>query len=231
MKRSSNYYALNSKVKKEEMKEAYASNPLPKKLAAQKNYATNPLPKKLAAKKNYASNPLPKKLAAKKNYASNPLPKKLAAKKNYTLNPLPKKLGMKKWYRKHHSIVLQHRHSQSIVHRRAARLLHHAFHWVRENLKKKVYLMQNKQKLLPRAHYALTEPKLDRKQMYVKNIKKRISQKPTLRRKLLNAFKSARKPLAEKIKTSKLTYAVVSIASRRLLQRVLKYVSRVWVMY
>ena len=48
-----------------------------------------------------------------------------------------------------------------------------------------------------------------------------ITQKPTLRRKLLNAFKIARKPLAEKIKTSKLTY-VVSIASRRLLQRVLK---------
>ena len=57
---------------------------------------------------------------------------------------------------------------------------------------------------------------------YVKVIKQRIAQKPSLRRKLLNAFKSARKSLVEKIKTSELTYAVSSIASRRLLQRVLK---------
>ena len=181
----------------------------------------------MAVKKRYASNPLLMKLAAKKSYALIPLPKKLAAKKNYASNPLPKKLGMKKWYRKHRSIVLQHRHShyyQSIMHRRAARLLRHALHRVRENLKNKVYRMQNKQKLSSerRARYALTEPKLDMKQMYVKLIKQRIAQKPSLRRKLLNAFKSACKPLAEKIKTSKLTYAVSSIASRRLLQRVLK---------
>ena len=73
-----------------------------------------------------------------------------------------------------------------------------------------------------RARYALTEPKLDTKHMYVKLIKQRIVQKPSLRRNLLNAFKSARKPLAEKIKTNKLTYAVSSIAPRSLLQRVLK---------
>ena len=110
------------------------------------------------------------------------------------------------------------------MHRRAARLLHHALHRVRENLKNKVYHMQNKQKLLPerRARYALTEPKLDTKQLYVKLIKQKIAEKPSLRHKLLNAFKSARKPLAEKIKISKLAYAVSSIASRRLLQRVLK---------
>ena len=35
LKQSSNYYAPNSEVKKEEMKEAYASNLQPKKLAAQ----------------------------------------------------------------------------------------------------------------------------------------------------------------------------------------------------
>ena len=137
-------------------------------------------------------------------------------------NPLPKK-----WYRRHCSIVLQHRHShyyQSIMHRIAARLLHHALHRVRENLKNKVYRMQNKQKIssAKKAHYAIKEPKLDMKQMYVKLIKQKIAQKPSLRHKFLNAFKSARKPLAEKIKTSKLSYAVSSIASRRLLQRVLK---------
>ena len=217
---------------------SYASNPLPKKLAAKKSYASNPLPKKLAAKNRYASNPLPKKLAAQKRYTLNPLPKKLAAKNKYASNPLPKKLAMQKWYvcklhqknladkkrYRNHSLMLQKQYYQSIVHRRAARLLHHALHRVRENLKNKVYRMQNKQKIssAKKTHYAIKEPKLDTKQMYVKLIKQRIAQKPSLRRKLLNAFKSARKPLAEKIKTSKLAYAVLSIASRRLLQRVLK---------
>ena len=52
--------------------------------------------------------------------------------------------------------------------------------------------------------------------------KKRIAEKPLLKRKLLNAFKSAPKPLAEKIKTSKLAYAVLNIATQRLLLRLLK---------
>ena len=60
--------------------------------------------------------------------------------------------------------------------------------------------MQNKQKLLSErwARYALTEPNLDSKQMYVKLIKQRIAQKKTLRHKLLNAFKSARSLLLKK---------------------------------
>ena len=124
-------------------------------------------------------------------------------------------------------LILQQRRSRyyrSVVHNRAARLLHHSLHRVRENFKNKVYRMQNKLKIssAKKAHYAIKEPKLDMKQMYVKSIKQRIAQKPSLRRKRLNAVKSARKPLAENIKASKLTYAVVSIASRRLLQRVLK---------
>ena len=110
-----------------------------------KNYASNPLPKKLAGKKTILclrnwqvrkSMPqiLFKKFAVKKKYASNPLLMKSASKKNYASNPKQNKLGIKKWYRKHRSIVLQHKHSryyQSIVHRRAARLLYHSLNRVK----------------------------------------------------------------------------------------------------
>ena len=94
---------------------------------------------------------------------ANPLPKKLAAKKNYASNPLPKEL--ENWYRRHLSMVRHSHYYQSIVHRRAARLLHHALHQVRENLKNKVYRMQNKQKIssAKEAHYAIKEPNLDTK--------------------------------------------------------------------
>ena len=109
----------------------------------------------------------------------------------------------------------------SILHRRAAGALNRASNCIRFNAAQKLQCKSDK--LGPsQKRYALKEPKLDTKQMYVKLIKKRIAEKPSLKRKLLNAFKSARKPLAEKIKTSKLAYAVLNIATRRLLLRPLK---------
>ena len=53
-------------------------------------------------------------------------------------------------------------------------------------------------------------------------MKTKIHSKPTLKRKLLHAFRSSRKPLADKIKPSKLCNAVFNIAARKLLNKVLK---------
>ena len=97
----------------------------------------------------------------------------------------------------------------------------------RENAKNKLYRNQNKERIViaktaKRARYVLTEPKTDVKEKYVQNMKKRIHSKPTLKRKLLHAFRSSRKPLADKIKPSKLCNAVSNIAARKLLNKVLK---------
>ena len=56
----------------------------------------------------------------------------------------------------------------------------------------------------------------------MRNMKKEILLKATLKHKLLCAFRSTRKPLAAKIKPSKLMIAVSNIASRKLLHLVLK---------
>ena len=61
----------------------------------------------------------------------------------------------------------------------------------------------------------ITEPKLDVQERYVKNMKKKISSKPTLKQKLVRAFKNNRKPLADKIKPSKLSNVVSNIAARK----------------
>ena len=53
-------------------------------------------------------------------------------------------------------------------------------------------------------------------------MKRNISSKPTLKRKLLYALRSSRKPLADKVKPSKLCNAVSNIAARKLLNKVLK---------
>ena len=70
--------------------------------------------------------------------------------------------------------------------------------------------------------YSLHEPKQETKELYVKVMKKRITSIVSLRCKLIIAFRSRRKALAEKVRASKLTNAVLNIAVRKLLNKVLK---------
>ena len=72
------------------------------------------------------------------------------------------------------------------------------------------------------ACYSPHEPKQETKELYVKVVKKRITSIVSLRCKLIIAFRSTCKVLAEKVKASKLTNAVSNIAVRKLLNRVLK---------
>ena len=222
-------YASNPKAKKEAVKARYASNPKAKKEAVKARYASNPKAKKEAVKARYASNPEPKKEVEKARYASNPEPKKRAVSKRYTTNPEAKKNYIDNGIA-HCSAVLQKQsrhYYASIKRRRAARLLRHAVNRSRDNAKNKLYRNQNKKRIViektaKRARYVLTEPKTDVKEKYVQNMKTKIHSKPTLKRKLLHAFRSSRKPLADKIKPSKLCNAVSNIAARKLLNKVLK---------
>ena len=183
-------YRTNAEKKKYALKKAYSINADGVKSAAKTRYASNPEPKKEAVKARYASNPDAKREAIKARYASNPEPKKRAVSKRYTSNPEAKNKLHRQWYSKHCSAVLQKRcrhYYASIKRRRAARLLHHAVHRSRENAKNKLYRNQNKEIILiaktaKRARYVLTEPKLDVKEKYVQNMKKKIHSKPTLKR-------------------------------------------------
>jgi hypothetical protein len=97
-------------------------------------------------------------------------------------------------------------------------------HRSRNNERSKANYKQNKHEVLrtQKARYYLTEPKADKKELYVQNLKKSIASQSALRKKLFRAFKGSRQPLAEKIQKSKLTKAVLNIASRKLLYSVLK---------
>ena len=72
------------------------------------------------------------------------------------------------------------------------------------------------------ARYSLHEPKQETKELYVKEMKKRITSLVSLRCKLIVAFRSSCKALAEKVKASKLTNAVLNIAVRKLLNQLLR---------
>ena len=83
---------------------------------------------------------------------------------------------VKNRYNANRSAVLLRRRSQyyaSRMCRRAARLLHHALHRSRENVKNKLYRKKNKQgiSIAKKACYALNEPKMDTREAYVKKMK------------------------------------------------------------
>ena len=144
----------------------------------------------------------------------------MAMKSRYASNPEVKKLMVKTRYNANRSGVLLRRRSQyyaSRMCRSAARFLHHALHHSRENAKNKKSIS-----IAKKARYALNEPKMDTREVYVKNMKKKITSKPTLKRELLRTFRSCCNPLAEKIKPIELTNAVLNIYTRKLLNRVLK---------
>ena len=160
-------------------------------------------------------------------YASKGESHKSSMKSRYASNPEVKKSMVKTRYNANRSGVLLRRRSHyyaSRMCRRATRLLHHALHRSRENAKNKLYRKKNKQSIsiARKARYALNEPKMDTREVYVKSMKKRITSKPTLKRELLRAFRSCCNPLAEKIKPIKLANAVLNISTRKLLNRVLK---------
>ena len=97
----------------------------------------------------------------------------------------------------------------------------HALNRSQDNEKSKASWENNLEKIsmARKARYFLTEPKTDKKELYARNS---ISSKPVLSKKLLRAFKGSRQPLAAKINESKLTKAVLNIASRKLLHSALK---------
>ena len=206
------YKALNRATIRSAMRDAYASNSAPQKEAVRQRYTSNPSPKKRAARKQYRCNPAPQTIAVKRRYACNPDANKKAARMRYLRFRSATLHGRRKQY------------YASMLSRRAARLRHHALHRSRDNEKSRAYYKQNKDKVLipQKARYFLTEPKTDKKELYVQNLKKSIASQSALRKKLLRAFKGSRQPLAEKIKESKLTKAVLNIASRKLLHNVLK---------
>ena len=130
---------------KEDARKQYKTNPEPKRRAASKQYSAHPEPKKRAARKPYKTNPEPKRRTARKQYRINPEPKRRTAHKQYSTNSESKKRAACKQYNNHPG-----------RNKAAAR--------VRRALNCDSICAQK------RAKYALGEPKLDVKDMYVKEI-------------------------------------------------------------
>ena len=182
-------YASNPEAQKEAVKARYAFNLEGEKEAVKARYACNPEGKKEAEKARYTSNPKAQKEAVKARYAFNPEAKKRAVSKRYTANPEANCFLHRQWYSKHCSAVFQKRcrhYYSSVKKPLASRLLRHAVNRSRDNIKNKLYRNQNKERILiaktrKRSRYVLTEPKIDVKEKYVQNLKKKIHSKPTLR--------------------------------------------------
>ena len=105
-------------------------------------------------------------------YASNPERKRVEVRARYAANPKHKKLIVNKWCMKHQSAILQRRKNTyyaSIMHRRAARLLHHGLH--RERKEQAVPTAKQANIMIAqRARYVPTAPRLDVKETCVRKV-------------------------------------------------------------
>ena len=110
-----------------------------------KQYKTNPEPKRRTARKQYRINPEPKRRTARKQYRIIPEPKRRTARKQYSTNSESKTRAARKQYNNHPG-------------------RNKAAACVRQTLNRDSICAQK------RAKYALGGPKLDVKDMYVKEI-------------------------------------------------------------
>ena len=171
-------------------------------------------------RERYASHSDEKKAAERERYASRSDEKKAAERERYASYSEQRKRAERKRYNKYRSVVLLKRRRAyygSLLSRRAARILHRASRYMKEKVKCTLSC-----ELKNTARYSLHEPKQETKELYVKVVKKRISAIVSLRYKLIVAFRSSHKALAEEVRASKLTNVVLNIAVRKLLNQVLK---------
>ena len=197
-------YSANPEPKKRAARKQYSANPEPKKRAARKQYSTNhPEPKKRAARKQYSANPEPKKRAARKQYSANPEPKKRAARKHYSANPEPKKRAARKQYS-----------ANPEPKKRAARKQYS------NHPEKKGCLALNSDNICAqkRANYALGEPKLDVKDMYVKEILSHLLADAEARSRVSDS--SPKMNINDKINIS--VKAMCRVAAKKLLNKTLQ---------
>ena len=145
------------------------SLPLPRKnwlinlafwLIKLKRYKTNPERKRRTTRKQYGINPEPKRRTTRKQYKINPELKRRTSLKQYRINPEPKRRTARKQYS-----------TNSESKKRAACKQYNNHPW-RNKVAPRVCHALNLDSICAkkRAKYALGEPKLDVKDMYVKEI-------------------------------------------------------------
>ena len=153
-------YRTHSETIKEDARKQYKSNPEPKRRTTSKRYWINPEPKRITARNRYSINPEPKRRIARKRYRINPEPKRITARKRYSINPEPKRRIARKRYRinpEAKRITARKQYNKNSGRKKAAARVRRA---------------RNRDSICAqkRAKYALGEPKIDVKDMYVKDI-------------------------------------------------------------
>ena len=229
-------YQLQPEKKKMVVRAKYHSQPAKKKMVERAKYHLQPEKKKTAEQVRYSLNPDKKKRlvherylihsfeikqSIRNKYMSNPTQKRKADQVHYMKNLHKRKSAMQKRYRKCCSKILLKKHSAyyGSVQSRRSRLLHQASQCI---LTAKIRLYNAHTKVKKACHYNLHEPTIETKEFYIKNMKRDICSKLSVKQKVMQSFKTSYKSLAQSIKPSKLVYAVLNISVRKVLNKVLQ---------
>ena len=186
---------------------AYHCNQEVKKKAARERYNKDPKKKTRVLKQSYDKDPANKKRAVKQSNDKDLEKKKGAVKQSYDKDPEKKKCLSKHNYHKKsrkQKSSIKKSYTRNIAVKKASMNSYHLRH------KKKDICAQKRRK------FALSEPKSNERERHMKNLADKLFQDKNT---LTNAFKCLQQPKASKATTR----AVCNVASRQLLNRVLKY--------
>ena len=186
-------YKANPNKAKETARKQYNNNPELQKAASHDRYRTHSETIKEDARKQYKSNPEPKRRTTRKRYGINPVLKRRTARERYRINPEPKMRTARKRYNKNPE---------------------------RKKAAARVRWARNRDSICAqkRAKYALFEPKLDVKDMYVKDILSHLLADAEARSLVSDSFPKIH--INDKINVS--VKAMCRVAAKKLLNKALQ---------
>uniref|UniRef100_A0A8C4QJA5 HEAT repeat containing 3 n=1 Tax=Eptatretus burgeri TaxID=7764 RepID=A0A8C4QJA5_EPTBU len=203
--RSKKYYQQNKEKILAQRKEYYRMNAEELKAC----YNANSEKMKAASKRSYYVDPEKKKVASKKSYYVDPEKKKAASKRTYYVDPEKKKAASKKSYRK----GLQTKEMDSKG--------NFAKNCIDKMSSTKRYCSKYKESLCVdgRGRYVLQEPKVDVKEIHLRDIQNNLYIHSKTRNSLIKAFKKQQKtPVNERV----MAQDVCRIGASRLLTKALQ---------
>ena len=200
-------YMRHSKAIKEVARKQYSNNPVLRRAASRRQYMRHSKAIKEVARKQYSNNPVLRRAASRRQYMRHSKAIKEVARKQYSNNPVLKRAASRKYMRRSKAIkeAARKKYRNNSEKKKAAARVRLALN--RDN----IYAQK-------RAKYALAEPKINVKDMYVKNILSHLLADAEAMSLVSDSFPKMH--INDKIKPS--TLAMCKVAAKTLLNKALQ---------
>ena len=217
-------YSNDPEMKKAASMARYRADPDKKKVAARASYRADPEKKKAVSKANYMANPEKKKALSKANYRTNPEKKKAVSEANYRAPPEKKKAVSKANYRadpeKKKAVSKANYRADPEKKKAVSKANYRADPEKKKAAFRRYAINTGSRRAFKRHSYALAQPKLPFRYVYMKKIQDQLLNDCEATAELLKAFKKQHATVVKTMPRLMARSAAV-IATKRLINKAL----------